>query len=78
MEEIEKVFGDVIRSRREKSGISQENFAHKAGVHRTYMSSIERGKVSVSIAVAQQLADALEVPLSRIWRDVESRIAKSE
>ena len=78
MEEIEKVFGEVIRSRREKSGISQENFAHKAGVHRTYMSSIERGKVSVSIAVAQQLADALEVPLSRIWRDVESRIAKSE
>ena len=77
MEEIEKVFGEVIRARREKSGISQEDFAHKAGVHRTYMSSIERGKVCVSIAVAQKLADALEVSLSRVWRDVEIRIAKS-
>ena len=72
MEHIEKKFGAVIRARREKLGVSQEDFAVKAGIHRTYISSIELGKVSVSIVVAQQLADALEVPLSRIWRDIES------
>jgi hypothetical protein len=30
------------------------------------------GKVKISIAVAQQLADALKVPLSRIWQDIEA------
>lgn len=72
MSKIEEVFGAVIRRRRERKGYSQEEFAAVAGVHRTYMSSIERGKVQVSIAVAQKLADALEVPLSRLWREIEN------
>ena len=62
----------MIRRRRERNGFSQEEFASVAGVHRTYMSSIERGKVQVSIAVAQKLADALEVPLSRVWKEIET------
>lgn len=72
MESIEKRFGAAVRRRREKLGFSQEAFAAKAGIHRTYISSIELGKVSVSINVAQQLADALKAPLSRIWQDLES------
>lgn len=72
MESIEKRFGAVVRRRREKLGLSQEAFAAQAGIHRTYISSIELGKVGVSIGVAQQLADALKAPLSRIWQDVES------
>ena len=58
-------------------GISQEAFAQKAGIHRTYASSVERGRVQVSIAIASQLADALEIPLSKLFRDVE-RFAKGE
>jgi transcriptional regulator with XRE-family HTH domain len=72
MKKIEEHFGAVIRRRRERKGFSQEEFASVAGVHRTYMSSIERGKVQVSIAVAQKLADALEVPLSRVWKEIET------
>ncbi len=72
MSRIEELFGAVIRRRRERQGFSQEEFAAAAGVHRTYMSSIERGKVQVSIAVAQKLADALEVPLSRVWKEIET------
>ncbi len=53
-------------------GLSQEAFAEKAGIHRTYVSSIELGKVQVGIGVAHQLAVALNVPLSKIWRDIES------
>ena len=71
MQEIEKVFGVAIRKRRQQLGLSQEDFADKAGIHRTYVSSIELGKVQVSIGIASQLAVALEVPLSRIWRDIE-------
>ena len=75
MEAIEKIFGKTVRSYREKSGISQEDFADKAGIHRTYVSSIELGKVQVSIVIAQKLAIALGVPLSKIWKDVESQLA---
>lgn len=76
MEKIEVVFGKVIRFYREKQDCSQEEFAERAGVHRTYVSSIELGKVQVSIAVAQKLAEALDLPQSKIWKEVEKRIAK--
>lgn len=66
-----QTFGACVRARREKLGLSQEDFADKAGIHRTYVSSIELGKVAVSIEVAAKLAEALEVPLSKLFRDVE-------
>ena len=71
MEEIEKRFGRTVRALREQTGLSQEAFAVKAGIHRTYVSSIELGKVQVSIRIAEQLAQALEVSLSKVWREVE-------
>jgi len=77
MEEIERHFANAVRYHRKRLGISQEAFAQKAGIHRTYASSIERGRVQVSIAVASQLADALEIPLSKLFRDVE-RFARGE
>jgi transcriptional regulator with XRE-family HTH domain len=71
MQKIEQVFGIAVRKRRQELGLSQEDFADKAGIHRTYVSSIELGKVQVSIRIAAQLAEALEVPLSELWRDIE-------
>jgi len=71
MQTLEQIFGSVVRARRERQRISQEDFADKAGIHRTYVSSIELGKVKVSIAIAEKLAVALEAPLSKLWRDVE-------
>ena len=52
-------------------GLSQEDFAEQAGIHRTYVSSIEPGKVSVGIEVANQLAVALGRRLSELVRDAE-------
>lgn len=71
MKAIEIEFGKQVRALREKQGISQEAFAVKTGIHRTYVSSIELGKVQISIRIAQQLADALEIPLSTIWKRIE-------
>lgn len=68
---IEIRFGLAVRRHREKLGMSQEAFADVAGIHRTYVSSIERGKVQVSIGIAHQLSIALQVPLSKIWREME-------
>ena len=72
MQNIEIAFGKVVRERRLELGLSQEDFADKAGIHRTYVSSIELGKVQVSIRIADQLALALEKPLSKLWKDVEN------
>lgn len=72
MRKIEKAFGAVIRKRRLAAGYSQEDFADHAGVHRTYMSAIELGKVSVSIGIAAKLAKALQTTVSELFRDVES------
>ncbi len=42
-------------------GLSQEEFAHRADVHRTYVSDIELGKRNPTIEIVEQLAKALEV-----------------
>ena len=71
MDDIERHFASAVKYHRKRLGISQEAFAHKAGIHRTYASSVERAKVQVSINIANQLAQALEIPLSRLMRDAE-------
>lgn len=64
-------FGRSIRVTREKLGLSQEEFAERANVHRTYISSIELGKVNVGIEVANALAAALGFKLSELVRRSE-------
>jgi transcriptional regulator with XRE-family HTH domain len=73
MSTLAQKFGKAVRARRENLGISQEDFADRAEIHRTYVSSIELGKVTVSIEVAAKLAAALGIPLSRLCRDVEDQ-----
>jgi transcriptional regulator with XRE-family HTH domain len=63
-----RTFGRAIRNRRESLRLSQEDFAERANIHRTYVSSIELGKVSVGIDVAQSLALALNMKLSDLVR----------
>lgn len=64
-------FGSAVRREREKQGVSQEAFAEHADVHRTYVSSIERGKVNIGIEVANGLAAALGMKLSELIRLAE-------
>jgi transcriptional regulator with XRE-family HTH domain len=64
-------FGLAIRRERGILGLSQEKFAERANVHRTYISSVELGKVSVGIEVANALASALGMRLSDLIRKAE-------
>jgi transcriptional regulator with XRE-family HTH domain len=64
-------FGQAIRREREDLRLSQERFAERANVHRTYISAIELGKVSVGIEVAHALASALGIKLSDLVRKAE-------
>jgi transcriptional regulator with XRE-family HTH domain len=66
-----RTFGLVVRQERERLGISQEDFAEDAHVHRTYISSIELGKVNVGVEIANQVALALGMKLSDLIRKAE-------
>jgi transcriptional regulator with XRE-family HTH domain len=54
-------FGNQLRSVRKKNGISQEKLAEIAGLHRTYVSSVERGERNISLLNIVRLAEALGV-----------------
>jgi transcriptional regulator with XRE-family HTH domain len=54
---------------RQQTGISQEKLAEKAGLHRTYVSSVERGKRNISIENIERLAKALGTTMASLMPD---------
>lgn len=59
--EIQQRLGLNVKKLRTAKGLSQEDFAYEAGVHRTYISDIELGKRNPTIGIVEQLAIALNV-----------------
>lgn len=59
--DIIRVFGTNVRKYRLKAGLSQEKFAEKCGLHRTYISDIERFQRSISLENIQKISDALGI-----------------
>jgi transcriptional regulator with XRE-family HTH domain len=59
--DIKKKLGEKIREMRKQKGFSQEALAFKSGLHRTYISDIERGFRNVSIENIEKIAKALSV-----------------
>jgi len=66
---LQKRFGEVVRRRRHALGISQEELADRSGLHRTYISQIERGLKSASLKAIVALAKALGVSADVLVRD---------
>jgi transcriptional regulator with XRE-family HTH domain len=66
---IKATFGIRIRELRQAKGISQEALADKAGLDRTYISSIERGKRNVSLENIERLAKALKISVRDFFKD---------
>jgi len=63
MPDICKEFGENVRKYRKIRGISQEKLAELTGLHRTYISSLERGKRSISLKNIQKISEALRVDI---------------
>jgi transcriptional regulator with XRE-family HTH domain len=61
-EPIEERLGLHIRRRREAEGWSQEDYADRAGIHRTYVSDIERGRRNPTVTVVEKLAQPFGIP----------------
>jgi len=68
MTDIKKQLGQKIKDLRLRAGYSQEELAGKAGLHRTYMSDIERGERNVSVENIKKIADALGVDPSELLK----------
>ena len=64
--DIVKVFGTNLKKYRTELGLSQEAFADKCGMHRTYISAIECFRRSISLENIQRIADALGVEAYRL------------
>ncbi len=73
MPEVWTHFAQVLRELREARGLSQDQLAEKAGVHRTHVSLIERGERCPSLKVADHLAAALGMSLSDMVAVAELR-----
>jgi len=68
----ERQLGDVIRSRREELGLSQEALALECGLHRTYISQLERGQKSPTLRVLVVIAGALKTEPAELVRQATS------
>jgi len=68
---IEERFGERLRQVRTIAQISQEKLADLAGLHRTYISSVERGGRNVTIETVEKLAKALNVSMAELMPDFE-------
>jgi transcriptional regulator with XRE-family HTH domain len=67
-------FGARVRRIRSDRGLSQEALAELAGLHRTYVGSVERGERNVSLDQIHRLADGLRVPVRDLFEDDPTRL----
>ncbi len=71
--DIIKVFGTNLKKYRTILGLSQEEFAYKCGMHRTYISAIECYRRSISLENIQRIADALEIDTYKLFMEEKEK-----
>ncbi len=69
---VKTAFATAVRSRRNRLGLSQEQLAERASLHRTYISDIERAARNLSLESISKLADALEVSVAALFSPTPS------
>ncbi len=70
---ITEKLGLRIRELRQQTSLSQEKFALKIGMDRTYFTSVELGKRNISIINLEKIAKGLNVTLSELFQDLEDK-----
>ncbi len=63
--------GTAIRASRRERGFSQEELAYRAGLDRSYMSSVERGTQNAGILTLVQVVQALEMTMTELFAEAE-------
>lgn len=67
--QAQRKLGDAIRKRRNRLGTSQEDFADKVRMHRTFFGSIERGERNITLKSILRIADGLGAKASELFED---------
>lgn len=67
---IKERLGNQIRELRQKTGLSQEKFALRIGMDRTYFASVEAGKRNIAIVNIEKIANGLDVSLSELFKNI--------
>jgi CheY-like chemotaxis protein len=76
--DLKTLLGATIKTERSALGISQEELAERAGLHRTYVSDVERGARNPSIASIEKLAQALKLSVSALFgRAINGRASRN-
>lgn len=70
---IQNEFGNRIKELRKNTGLSQEKFAFKIGMDRTYYASIESGKRNVSLKNIEKIANGFDISISQLFIGVGSK-----
>jgi transcriptional regulator with XRE-family HTH domain len=60
-------FGQKVRAERAKLGLSQEELASRAGVHRTYIGMIERAEKNITLENIEKIAKALDIEIKKFF-----------
>jgi len=76
MKTIRKKFGDKVRELRRAKGLSQEELAFRAGVHRNYLGGIERGERNPALDNIAAIAKALGVNPSELLQFARNKLIK--
>lgn len=63
-------FGEKVRAERLSQGLSQEQLATKAGVHRTYIGMIERAEKNITLENISKVARALNLSISELTKEL--------
>jgi transcriptional regulator with XRE-family HTH domain len=71
---IQKQFGKALRECRIQRNLSQEKLAELCGLHRTYISDVERGDRNISLVNIHKIASALHINISSIFNILEQNI----
>ena len=66
MSALRTKLGRAIRRLRREAGLSQESFADKCKVHRTYMGAVERGETNISLDSLERIAKALDLTVGEL------------
>jgi transcriptional regulator with XRE-family HTH domain len=66
---LKEIFSNNVRQYRLEQNLSQEELADKAGLHRTYIGSVERGERNITINVMEKICTALEIPITDLLQE---------
>jgi transcriptional regulator with XRE-family HTH domain len=69
--DVVSAFGAAVRAQRQVRGWSQEEFADRVGLHRTYIGDIERGERNVSLINIERISRGLDLSLAALMSEVE-------